>query len=138
MPLCFIEPQDAIRVIAETVHEWGLLPEGVSLEQTLDKEEGQFHRRWMVHGTSHHLGLDVHDCALATRADYMEAELRPGMILTVEPGLYFPAGDPALPEALRGMGVRIEDDVLVTDAGPEVLTAAVPKAIADVEAALAR
>jgi Xaa-Pro aminopeptidase len=61
-----------------------------------------------------------------------------GMVLTVEPGLYFPTDDPAVPEALRGVGVRIEDDVLVTENGPEVLTAAVPKAIADVEAALAR
>ena len=61
----------AIRVIAEHLHAWGLLPDGVSVEDTLDKEHGQYHRRWMVHGTSHHLGLDVHDCALATREAYM-------------------------------------------------------------------
>ena len=57
----------AIRVIAEHLHSWGLLPEGVSVEDSL-KPEGQYHRRWMVHGTSHHLGIDVHDCALARRA----------------------------------------------------------------------
>ncbi|GAA1886819.1 aminopeptidase P family protein [Lapillicoccus jejuensis] len=127
----------AIRVIAETVHEWGLLPEGVTLEQTLDKEEGQFHRRWMVHGTSHHLGLDVHDCALATRADYMEADLRPGMILTVEPGLYFKADDELVPEELRGIGVRIEDDVLVTEDGYELLSSRIPRTADDVEAWIA-
>lgn len=90
----------AIRVVAEHLHAWGLLPEGVSVEDTLDKEHGQYHRRWMVHGTSHHLGLDVHDCAaFATREEYMDAELRPGMVLTVEPGLYFKADDPRPPSA---------------------------------------
>ena len=68
----------AIRVIAEHLHAWGLLPEGVDVEDTLDKEHGQYHRRWMVHGTSHHLGIDVHDCALATREEYMDAVLEPG------------------------------------------------------------
>ena len=124
----------AIRVIAEKLHEWGLLPEGVSVEDTLDKEHGQYHRRWMVHGTSHHLGIDVHDCALATREEYMDAELKPGMILTVEPGLYFKADDLKAPERFRGIGVRIEDDVLVTEDGHENLSAAMPRSSTDVEA----
>ena len=124
----------AIRVIAEHLFAWGLLPEGVSVEDTLDTEHGQYHRRWMVHGTSHHLGLDVHDCALATREEYMDAELRPGMVLTVEPGLYFKADDLLAPERFRGIGVRIEDDVLVTQDGCENLSAAMPRASADVEA----
>ncbi len=128
----------AIRVVAEYLHAWGLLPEGVSVEDTLDKDHGQFHRRWMVHGTSHHLGIDVHDCALATREEYRDAELEPGMILTVEPGLYFKADDLKVPERLRGIGVRIEDDVLVTDDGCEVLSAAMPSTSADVEAWIAR
>jgi len=128
----------AIRVIAEHLHEWGLLPEGVDVEATLDKEKGQFHRRWMVHGTSHHLGIDVHDCALALREDYMDAELTPGMILTVEPGLYFKADDELVPQELRGIGVRIEDDVLVTEDGHEVLSAAIPSKLEDVEAWMAR
>jgi len=127
----------AIRVIAEHLHAWGLLPEGVDVEATLDKEHGQYHRRWMVHGTSHHLGIDVHDCALATRADYMDAELVPGMILTVEPGLYFKADDELAPEAFRGTGVRIEDDVLVTADGHENLSAAMPRSSDEVEAWLA-
>jgi Xaa-Pro aminopeptidase len=124
----------AIRVIAERLHEWGLLPDGVDVEATLDKDHGQQHRRWMVHGTSHHLGIDVHDCALATREEYMDAELRSGMVLTVEPGLYFKADDLKAPERFRGIGVRIEDDVLVTEDGHENLSAAMPRAADDVEA----
>ncbi len=128
----------AIRVIAEHLHAWGLLPDGVSVEDTLDKEHGQYHRRWMVHGTSHHLGLDVHDCALATREEYMDAELRPGMVLTVEPGLYFKSDDLLAPERFRGTGVRIEDDILVTQDGCENLSAGMPRSSADVEAWIAR
>jgi Xaa-Pro aminopeptidase len=128
----------AIRVIAEHLHEWGLLPEGVDVEGTLDAEHGQYHRRWMVHGTSHHLGIDVHDCALATREEYNDAVLEPGMILTVEPGLYFKADDELVPAELRGNGVRIEDDVLITEDGCENLSAAMPRSSADVEAWIAR
>ncbi len=128
----------AIRVIAEHLHGWGLLPEGVSVEDSLDAEHGQFHRRWMVHGTSHHLGIDVHDCALATREEYRDAELEAGMVLTVEPGLYFKADDLKAPQRFRGVGVRIEDDVLVTEDGCEVLSADMPRSSADVEAWIAR
>jgi Xaa-Pro aminopeptidase len=128
----------AIRVIAEHLHAWGLLPEGVDVEATLDKDHGHYHRRWMVHGTSHHLGLDVHDCALAAREEYMGAELAPGMILTVEPGLYFKADDLLVPAELRGIGVRIEDDILVTADGCENLSAAMPRTSSDVTAWIAR
>ena len=124
----------AIRVIAEHIHAWGLLPDGVDVDATLDEEHGQYHRRWMVHGTSHHLGIDVHDCALATREQYMDAELVPGMVLTVEPGLYFKADDLKAPERFRGIGVRIEDDVVVTEDGCTNLSAAMPRSSADVEA----
>ncbi|QDO87900.1 aminopeptidase P family protein [Ornithinimicrobium ciconiae] len=124
----------AIRVIATKLHEWGLLPEGVTVEDTLDAEHGQLHRRWMVHGTSHHLGLDVHDCALALREDYMDAELKPGMVLTVEPGLYFKADDLLVPEEYRGIGVRIEDDIVITDDGCRNLSVALPRTADDVEA----
>jgi Xaa-Pro aminopeptidase len=128
----------AIRVIAQHLYDWGLLPEGIDVEATLDKDHGHFHRRWMVHGTSHYLGLDVHDCALALREEYMGAELRPGMILTVEPGLYFKADDLLVPEELRGIGVRIEDDVLVTADGCDNLSAAMARTSSDVEAWIAR
>ena len=124
----------AIEVIARHLLEWGLLPDDVTLEQTLDAEAGQFHRRWMVHGTSHHLGLDVHDCAQALREDYVEGELREGMVLTVEPGLYFKSDDLLVPEELRGIGVRIEDDVVVTADGSRNLSAALPRTVPEVEA----
>jgi Xaa-Pro aminopeptidase len=127
----------AIRVIAEHLHAWGLLPEGVDVDATLDKEHGQFHRRWMVHGTSHHLGIDVHDCALALREEYMDAVLTPGMVLTVEPGLYFKADDLLVPQELRGIGVRIEDDVVVTADGCENLSAGMPRTSTEVEAWIA-
>src|SRR5699024_149533 len=127
----------AIRVIAEHLHAWGLLPEGISVEDTLDKEHGQYHRRWMVHGTSHHLGLDVHDCALATREEYMDAELAPGMILTVEPGLYFKADDLKVPERFRGIGVRLEDDVVVTEDGCRNLSGDWPHSADEIEAWIA-
>ena len=121
----------AIAVIAKKCGEWGLLP--VSVEESL-KPENQFHRRWMVHGTSHHLGLDVHDCAQARREMYLDAELKPGMVFTIEPGLYFHKDDLLVPKKFRGIGVRIEDDVLVTATGVENLTKALPRKADDVEA----
>ena len=124
----------AMEVIARRLEEWGLLPEGVTAADSLGPE-GQYHRRWMVHGTSHHLGLDVHDCAQARREMAMDAELAPGMIFTIEPGLYFRADDLRVPAELRGMGVRIEDDVVMREDGrAEYLTAAIPRRPDDVEA----
>jgi Xaa-Pro aminopeptidase len=125
----------AMEVIAGRLEEWGLLP--VSAEESLSPE-GQQHRRWMVHGTSHHLGLDVHDCAQARREMYLDGVLEPGMVFTIEPGLYFKADDLAVPEEYRGIGVRIEDDVLVTADGNENLSAALPRRPEDVEAWMAR
>ena len=80
----------------------------------------------MVHGTSHHLGLDVHDCAQARQENYRDAELRPGMVITVEPGLYFKSTDLLIPEELRGIGVRIEDDIVITEDGCEILSDHLP------------
>jgi Xaa-Pro aminopeptidase len=121
----------AIAVIARHLDAWGLLP--VSVEESLGEQGGQ-HRRWMVHGTSHHLGIDVHDCAQARVENYREGSLQPGMIITVEPGLYFKPDDDLVPDALRGIGVRIEDDILITAEGNENLTAMLPRSSADVEA----
>jgi Xaa-Pro aminopeptidase len=120
--------------IAERLEEWGLLP--VPAAEALSPE-GQQHRRWMVHGTSHHLGLDVHDCAQARRELYLDGVLEPGMVFTIEPGLYFKADDLTVPEEFRGIGVRIEDDVLVTQGGNENLSGALPRRPEDVEAWMA-
>ena len=81
----------AMQVIARKTAEWGFLP--VSAEESLEPEN-QFHRRYMVHGTSHHLGLDVHDCAQARRDMYMDGELEAGMVFTIEPGPLLPARRP--------------------------------------------
>ena len=121
----------AMQVIARKVSEFGLIP--VTAEEALDPER-QHHRRYMVHGTSHHLGLDVHDCAQARRELYQDGILEPGMIFTIEPGLYFHKDDLLVPEELRGIGIRIEDDVLVTETGVENLSAALPRTVDGIEA----
>jgi Xaa-Pro aminopeptidase len=82
--------------------------------------------RYMPHGTSHMLGLDVHDCALARQENY-RGVLKPGYVLTVEPGLYFKRNDTTVPRRYRGIGVRIEDDVLITETGNRVLSRGLPK-----------
>lgn len=126
--------QAAMAVIAQKTAEWGLLP--VSAELSLEPEH-QYHRRYMVHGTSHHLGLDVHDCAKARRELYLDGILEPGMVFTIEPGLYFQSDDLSVPEEYRGIGVRIEDNILVTDTGAENLSIAIPRTADEVEAWMA-
>jgi Xaa-Pro aminopeptidase len=96
--------------------------------------EDESYKRFFMHGTSHWLGLDVHDCGAYNEA----GESRPiqaGMVFTVEPGVYIAADDELVDARWRGIGVRIEDDVLVTETGYEVLTQAIPKTVEDVEAA---
>lgn len=121
----------AMEVLATRLETWGILP--VSARDAL-APTGQHHRRWMPHGTSHHLGLDVHDCAQARSQLYLDGILVPGMVFTIEPGLYFKDEDAAVPPEFRGIGVRIEDNVLITDAGPVNLSAALPRHPDDIEA----
>jgi Xaa-Pro aminopeptidase len=113
----------AMEVIAHGLDDWGLLP--VSVDEALS-DTGQHHRRYLICGIGHHLGLDVHDCAQAAPEAYQGATMGEGMVLTVEPGLYFHAHDLTVPPELRGIGVRIEDDILVTPRGSEVLSRALP------------
>ena len=127
---------EAMRVIAKLAEEWGLLPAGVTAADSLASKE-QWHRRWMVHGTGHMLGLDVHDCAAARRETYQGAKLEPGMVFTIEPGLYFHKEDLLVPEEFRGIGVRIEDDVLMTEDGPVNLSGSLPRSADEVEAWMA-
>ncbi len=89
--------------------------------------------RYYMHRTSHWLGMDVHDVGLY-RVGGSSRVLEPSMVLTVEPGIYVSPDDDDAPEPLRGVGIRIEDDVLVTPEGREVLTAAIPKTIDEIEA----
>ena len=81
------------------------------------RDENQFYQRYSLHNVSHMLGLDVHDCAQARAQNYKYGKLEAGMVLTVEPGLYFQTDDLTVPAEYRGIGVRIEDDVLVTAEG---------------------
>jgi Xaa-Pro aminopeptidase len=118
----------AQRLLAERLVEWGLL-EGPA-ERAF---ELGLHRRYTLTGTGHMLGLDVHDCASARVEDYVDAVLVPGMVLTVEPGLYFQADDLTVPEEYRGIGVRIEDDLVVTSDGAQNLSAALPRTVAAIE-----
>ena len=124
----------AMEVIAAKLEEWGMLP-GTAAESLAP--DGGFHRRWMPHGTSHHLGLDVHDCAQARREMYVEAELVSGMIFTIEPGLYFREDDLLVPERFRGIGVRIEDDIVVTDTGAIRISEGIPRTIPEIESWMA-
>ncbi|RAJ31226.1 Xaa-Pro aminopeptidase [Kitasatospora sp. SolWspMP-SS2h] len=125
----------AQRVLAARLLEWGLIDASVyDLEKVL---ELGLQRRWTLHGTGHMLGLDVHDCAHARREDYVDAVLEPGVVLTVEPGLYFQADDLTVPEEYRGIGVRIEDDILVTADGNENLSAGLPRQADEVESWMA-
>jgi Xaa-Pro aminopeptidase len=116
-------------VLADHLHSWGLLPVLAEVACDLDEERpgAGLHRRWTLHGVSHHLGIDVHDCARAREERYRQGTLQAGMVITVEPGLYFQPNDRAVPPELRGIGVRIEDDVLVTDGEPVNLSDGLPR-----------
>ncbi|MFC7493911.1 MULTISPECIES: aminopeptidase P family protein [unclassified Nocardioides] len=120
----------AMEVLAHGLADLKLLP--VSVEEALDPES-RVYARWTLHGTSHMLGMDVHDCGQAAPEAYAEGTLAEGMVLTVEPGLYFQEDDLLVPEELRGIGIRIEDDILVTADGSTNLSAALPRTSADVE-----
>ncbi|MEU6992079.1 aminopeptidase P family protein [Streptomyces sp. NPDC046465] len=113
----------AMRVVAEGLAEWGVLKDAT----------GDLHRRYTLCGSGHMLGLDVHDCAKARADTYLDGVLAEGQVLTVEPGLYLQPDDETLPAELRGIGVRIEDDLVVTSEGARLLSGALPRTVAGVE-----
>ena len=120
--------QLCVRKLTQGMIDLGLL------EGTVDaRVEDLAYKKYYMHGTSHWLGMDVHDVGAYTRGG-TPRPLEPGMVITVEPGLYIAADATGVPDRLRGIGVRIEDDVLITADGCENLTAACPKEVADVEA----
>lgn len=120
----------AMAVFAAGLVDLGLLR--CSVDEALDPER-QLYRRWTLCGSGHMLGLDVHDCGRATSARYVEGELQAGMVLTVEPGLYFQPNDELVPVELRGLGMRIEEDLLITEDGSRNLSAALPRTADDIE-----
>ncbi len=120
--------QLAVRVLCEGLVSVGLLRGEV--DDLIEREE---YRRYFMHRTSHWIGMDVHDVGAYRQNGYARA-LEPGMVLTIEPGLYVAPNAKDAPERFRGIGIRIEDDVLVTEDGNEVLSAGAPKDIEDIEA----
>ncbi len=124
-------PHDAaVKVLAQGFIDLKLLTG--SLNEVLEKET---YRQFYMHRTGHWLGLDVHDAGDYKRDGHWRA-LQPGMVLTVEPGCYIRPGA-GVPAAFANIGVRIEDDVVVTANGCEILTAAAPKTVSDIEALMA-
>jgi Xaa-Pro aminopeptidase len=121
----------ATRILTEGMVELGLLKGKV--DELI--EQGK-HRQFYMHGTGHWLGMDVHDVGRYKLAGKYR-KFEPGMIMTVEPGLYIAPGTPDIDENFWGIGIRIEDDVLVTDGAPEVLTGGVPKAVKEIESLIA-
>ena len=125
--------ETAVRVLVEGLMELGLLQGDI--EEIIKEEK---YKPFYMHRTGHWLGLDVHDVGVYQYGENPQL-LQPGQVLTVEPGIYIGPnikpveGQPEVPEKWLGIGIRIEDDVLVTPDGHEVLTAGVPKAIADLE-----
>ena len=125
----------AVTVLAHGLADMGLLP--VPVEEALDPDS-KVYSRWTLHGVSHMLGMDVHDCGNASMDVYPKGDLAEGMVLTVEPGLYFQEDDLLVPEELRGIGIRIEDDILVTADGARNLSASLPRAATEIEEWMAR
>ncbi len=118
----------AVEILVDGLRDLGILREG--REEILER---QLYRSFYMHRTGHWLGMDVHDVGAYRSPDGQWRNLEAGMVLTAEPGLYFPPDCADVPEMYRGIGIRIEDDVLVTREGPEILSAGVPKMPADIE-----
>ncbi|MFI1769042.1 aminopeptidase P family protein [Streptomyces sp. NPDC020800] len=120
----------AMQVIAEGLYEWGVLQ--VSPEQAMETDSGLY-RRYTLCSSGHMLGLDVHDCARARAETYLDGVLEEGHVLTVEPGLYLQPDDETLPWELRGIGIRIEDDLVITADGARLMSADLPRTVAGIE-----
>ena len=121
-------------VLAQGLIDLGILK--LSLEEVMDSKFG-LHKRWTLHGVSHMLGMDVHDCAQARDDQYRDTLLQAGMCLTVEPGLYIQPDDELFPPEYRGIGIRIEDDVVVTEDGCINLSQDIPHHPDEIEAWMA-
>jgi Xaa-Pro aminopeptidase len=130
----FQAPYDAAMVVmAEGLQSLGVIP---SAAEVLDPDDRR-HKRWTLHRISHMLGLDVHDCAHARESAYRQGTFEVGHVFTVEPGLYFQPDDLLVDPELRGIGVRIEDDVVITEDGYENLSAMLPRSADAVESWMA-
>ncbi|MDH6117571.1 Xaa-Pro aminopeptidase [Kitasatospora sp. GAS204A] len=120
----------AMVVLAEGLADWGVLR--ISAEEALRPDSGLY-RRYTLCSSGHMLGLDEHDCAKARAETYLDGVLEAGQVLTVEPGLYLQRDDLTLPAELRGIGVRIEDDLVITEDGARLLSNGLPRTVAGIE-----
>ncbi len=145
VPLAHVH-QTASRIMRKGLMRLGILPDGATAKNSRKKgATGLSLNDFFMHGTSHWMGIDVHDVGSyqttsGTRTDKGKGKRRllaPGMVFTVEPGLYFDKNDKRVPKKYRGIGVRIEDDIVITKDGNEVLTAGVPKTVDEIEALMA-
>ncbi len=128
----FMEPnRQAMKVLTEGLVKMKILT--CTASEAL-KDDNQFYKRYTLHNISHMLGLDVHDCAQARTETYKFGQLEAGMVLTIEPGLYFQPDDLTVPAKFRGIGVRIEDDVVVTAKGCRILSENIPTEVKAIEA----
>ncbi|HEX8395657.1 MAG TPA: aminopeptidase P N-terminal domain-containing protein [Longimicrobium sp.] len=128
------EPVSGIHEAARAVLVQGMIDLGL-LEGTVeDAIDSEAFKRFFMHNTAHYLGLDVHDAGPYRERDGTPVPLQPGMVLTVEPGLYIPADADDVAEELRGIGIRLEDNVIITADGCEVITRGVPVAAEEVQA----
>ncbi|WP_326821586.1 aminopeptidase P family protein [Streptosporangium sp. NBC_01756] len=114
----------AMRVIAEGLYDWGVLKIGP--DEAMETDSGLY-RRYTLCSSGHMLGMDLHDCARARSEVYLDGVLEEGQVLTVEPGLYLQPDDLTLPPELRGIGVRIEDDLVITADGARLMSAGLPR-----------
>lgn len=121
---------EAVRLLVVGLVSIGLLKG--SIDELI---ESKAYRKYYMHGTGHWIGMDVHDVG-PTQVEGMSRPFRPGMALTVEPGIYISPNDTTVPEAFRGIGIRIEDDVCITDGEPLILTQDIPKTVDDIESML--
>lgn len=127
----FQDYQDACaRALTEGLIDLGLLT--CSVDEAM-APENSYHRRWSISRAGHMLGMDVHDCNHAPQVSYLTGTLSAGNVLTVEPGLYFQANDLTVPRELRGLGIRIEDDLLVTETSSINLSGELPRDPSGVE-----
>lgn len=139
LAISLTKPNASLNALHQAVVNYlitGLVKLGLLTGSLEEELQATNYQRFFMHGTSHWLGLDVHDVG----SYLVNGESRPleeGMIFTIEPGLYIQAADTSVSEEWRGIGIRIEDNVLVTATGAEVLTQAVPKEIAEIEALMA-
>jgi Xaa-Pro aminopeptidase len=134
--IAMIRPGVTIDAIHERTVERlveGMVELGLLAGEPKDRITDGSYKKYYMHRTSHWLGMDVHDVGAYAGDDGNPRPLAPGMVITIEPGLYVPEDDQTAPAELRGVGIRIEDDILVTESGHDVLTAGIPKTVDEVE-----